>query len=115
MRSIAAHQAGPQLIAPHGTVTHGGVRALRLRADRTTLLSGGADGAVLSWAVTEGGDVGQQVHTPPSHRVSLTVSHTVSRTVSPTVSPTVSLTVSLTVSPTVSPTVSLTVSPCAYL
>ena len=41
VRAITAHQPGRQLIASDGVVTYGGVRALRLRADGATLLSGG--------------------------------------------------------------------------
>jgi hypothetical protein len=57
-----------QLIASDGAVTFGGVRALRLRADGRTLLSGGADGVVLSWHVTEAGDVGAQAAAPMALR-----------------------------------------------
>eukprot|EP00241_Pyramimonas_parkeae_P000789 CAMPEP_0114273362 /NCGR_PEP_ID=MMETSP0058-20121206/29060_1 /TAXON_ID=36894 /ORGANISM="Pyramimonas parkeae, CCMP726" /LENGTH=967 /DNA_ID=CAMNT_0001392819 /DNA_START=317 /DNA_END=3220 /DNA_ORIENTATION=+ len=52
--ALAAHGTGPEIVTPEGSVTFGGVRCLKLRADNRTLLSGGADGIVHSWEVTNG-------------------------------------------------------------
>ena len=50
VRRVQAHGKGPRTIQPDGTVAWGGgVRALRLRKDGLTLLSGGADGCVMLW------------------------------------------------------------------
>lgn len=52
---ITAH--GPGVPAPNihdGTPTLQGVRALALRANRTELVSGGADGQIIVWDITTG-------------------------------------------------------------
>lgn len=54
MSAVQAHDPGPQVAQPNGIPTFGGVRALQLRADGRTLLSGGADGAVRVWDVADG-------------------------------------------------------------
>jgi hypothetical protein len=51
MRTVKAHGAGPKIITPDGTVTHGGVCVVKLRSDRKTLLTGGADGHIFAWNV----------------------------------------------------------------
>ncbi|GMH32772.1 hypothetical protein BSKO_00606 [Bryopsis sp. KO-2023] len=43
------HEPGPLVTLNDGTQVHGGVRVLKLRANRRTVLSGGADGCVCSW------------------------------------------------------------------
>jgi WD40 repeat protein len=53
MRTIQAHGTGPKIITADGTVTYGGVMAIKLRSDRTTLLTGGADGCVNAWNVAQ--------------------------------------------------------------
>jgi len=52
--TVATHAKGPVVVTPDGTQTHGGVRCLRMRADGSTLLTGGADGFVRSWDVSDG-------------------------------------------------------------
>lgn len=47
----SAHGIGPEVHRPDGRLARHGVRALVLRADRKTLLSGGADGVVKAWDV----------------------------------------------------------------
>lgn len=53
MRTVAAHERGPQIALPDGTMSFGGVRSLRLRSDEKTLLSAGADSRVHTWDVTQ--------------------------------------------------------------
>jgi WD40 repeat protein len=53
MRCVEAHHKGPQVIMPDGACTFMGVRCLKLRADRKTVLSGGADGCVYAWDVRQ--------------------------------------------------------------
>ena len=53
MRTVAAHERGPPVPLPDGTMSFGGVRALRLRADGRTLLSAGADSRVHTWDVRQ--------------------------------------------------------------
>jgi WD40 repeat protein/Ca2+-binding EF-hand superfamily protein len=60
VRRVKAHGRGKKTIQPDGSVAFGGgVRALRLRDDGLTLLTGGADGVVMSWDARENtiGDV----------------------------------------------------------
>jgi len=52
---VDAHGLGGKVITPDGKVTYEGVRALKLR-DPATLLSGGADGAVIAWDVRNMGN-----------------------------------------------------------
>ena len=52
--AIAAHEQGPPVTQPNGLPGFGGVRALVLRRDGRTLLSGGADGRVHTWDVADG-------------------------------------------------------------
>ncbi|KAK3275930.1 hypothetical protein CYMTET_15970, partial [Cymbomonas tetramitiformis] len=61
-RQVAAHKPGKQIITPDGNVTFSGVRCLRVRADGKTLLSGGADGIIHSWDVSQG-KLGEQIRT----------------------------------------------------
>ena len=53
-RIADAHQTGPRVPLHDGTTTFGGIRALCLRSDGKTLLSGGADGWIHTWAVEDG-------------------------------------------------------------
>ena len=50
-KRLAAHKAGPVVIRPDGAKTHNGVRALTVLRCGTKLVSGGADGAVIVWAL----------------------------------------------------------------
>jgi len=54
IKSVAAHAAGPKYVQPNGSMAHIGVRGLCLCKDGTVLLSGGADGKVLSWDASDG-------------------------------------------------------------
>ena len=79
-RIAHAHAPGPKLSLPDGTQTYGGVRCLDLRGDGATLLSGGADGWIHTWTVSDGavavvgaprdaGKRGQSGATQPLERV----------------------------------------------
>lgn len=48
-----AHQPGPRITMPDGSVTFMGVRGLTLTEDRRTLLSAGADGIVQAWDIRQ--------------------------------------------------------------
>lgn len=64
VRRVQAHAKGPRTIQPDGTVAWGGgVRALRLRKDGLTLLSGGADGCVMLWDAS-GNKIGDLITKP---------------------------------------------------
>lgn len=64
VRRVQAHGRGPRRIQADGTVAWGGgVRALRLRKDGLTLLSGGADGCVMLWDAS-GNKIGDLMTTP---------------------------------------------------
>ncbi|GFR42918.1 hypothetical protein Agub_g3918, partial [Astrephomene gubernaculifera] len=66
IKSIAAHARGPQSIQPDGHVAYPGVRGMRLaevrgggggggeEGVRRVLLTGGADGTILRWDVSDG-------------------------------------------------------------
>ncbi|KAG1660169.1 hypothetical protein FOA52_005269 [Chlamydomonas sp. UWO 241] len=54
IKSIPAHGPGPKFIEPSGSMAHTGVRGLLVCREGQTLLSGGADGVVLSWDVSDG-------------------------------------------------------------
>ena len=51
---VKAHKTGSKERCDDGSLGFSGVRVLRLRGDGQTLLSGGADGLVMLWAVTSG-------------------------------------------------------------
>ena len=53
-RIADAHAPGPKIHLNDGTSTFGGVRCLNLRGDGATLLTGGADGWIHTWSVTDG-------------------------------------------------------------
>ena len=42
MRCIEGHAKGPQVILPDGSCTYLGIRCMKLRADKKTVLTGGA-------------------------------------------------------------------------
>lgn len=48
-----AHQPGPRITMPDGSVTFMGVRGLTLTEDKKTLLSAGADGIVQAWDIRQ--------------------------------------------------------------
>ena len=51
LKRIPAHKAGPVVIRPDGAKTHNGVRALLVLRCGTKMVSGGADGVVIVWAL----------------------------------------------------------------
>jgi hypothetical protein len=53
-RIANAHGTGPKVNLNDGTTTYGGIRAMTMRADGATLLTGGADGWVHTWQVKDG-------------------------------------------------------------
>ena len=53
MRTVEAHKPGPLLILPDGSCTYGGLRCIKLRADKKTLLTGGADGYINAWDIRQ--------------------------------------------------------------
>jgi hypothetical protein len=53
MRTVKAHATGPKIITPDGAVTYGGVCVVKLRSDKRTLLTGGADGHIYAWNVAQ--------------------------------------------------------------
>lgn len=53
MRCVEAHAPGPQVCMPDGMVTFWGLRAIKLRADFATVLTGGADGKIVAWDVRQ--------------------------------------------------------------
>ena len=66
IKRVEAHGRGQRTIQPDGTVAWGGgVRALRLRSDGLTLLTGGADGCIRQWDASKN-TVGNQVTDPVS-------------------------------------------------
>lgn len=66
VKRVEAHGRGQRTIQPDGTVAWGGgVRALRLRDDGLTLLTGGADGCIRQWDARKN-TVGDQVTDPVS-------------------------------------------------
>lgn len=72
VRRVLAHGRGPRTIQADGTMAWGGgVRALRLRADGLTLLSGGADGCVMLWDASRN-KIGDLM-TAPLHLKSATI------------------------------------------
>ena len=54
LRRLPAHRPGPVVIRPDGARTHNGVRALLVLRCGTKMVSGGADGVVIVWALSEG-------------------------------------------------------------
>ncbi|MEW5311518.1 MAG: hypothetical protein WDW38_003227 [Sanguina aurantia] len=54
IRAIAAHRPGPSGIQPDGHVAYTGLRGMRLCKDNKVLLTGGADGIILQWDVSDG-------------------------------------------------------------
>ena len=54
LAAVAAHEQGSPVTQPNGLPSFGGVRALVLRRDKRTLLSGGADGCIHTWDVADG-------------------------------------------------------------
>uniref|UniRef100_A0A383VWQ6 EML-like second beta-propeller domain-containing protein n=1 Tax=Tetradesmus obliquus TaxID=3088 RepID=A0A383VWQ6_TETOB len=54
MSAIAAHRPGPKSIQPDGQPAYEGLRGMRLCQQGKTLLTGGADGKVLQWDVSDG-------------------------------------------------------------
>lgn len=63
-RLTPAHNPGPMRRRKDGTESYGGIRCLTLRQDRTTLLSGGSDGYVITWDVSKG-DLGAPLQRIP--------------------------------------------------
>ena len=53
-RIVDAHEPGPRVNLNDGTTTYGGVRAMTMRADGATMLTGGADGWVHTWELADG-------------------------------------------------------------
>ena len=53
-RIVGAHEPGPRVNLNDGTTTYGGVRAMTMRADGATMLTGGADGWVHTWELADG-------------------------------------------------------------
>jgi len=58
-----AHSKGPPVTRPDGTKAYSGLRCLCLRADGRTLLSAGADGSVITWALSADGHLGAMAKT----------------------------------------------------
>ena len=73
IKAIKAHKPGPLVTQPDGTRTHGGARGLRLRGDGRVLISGGADGTLRFWDVSEGDlHTGKQAQDPVKLEISYT-------------------------------------------
>ncbi|KAK3275536.1 hypothetical protein CYMTET_16335, partial [Cymbomonas tetramitiformis] len=53
MRMVQGHHLGPQVLRPDGSLQYGGVRGMKVRADKCTLLTAGADGQICSWDIRQ--------------------------------------------------------------
>lgn len=54
VKKLAAHESGPKLLQPDGSMDFAGVRGLRVCRGGTVLLSGGADGVVKRFVIKDG-------------------------------------------------------------